>query len=51
MLRHAIDRAKQKGRQADIVVDLVAGWQSLKPVCEKLGLRYIAVDLYGNRNK
>ena len=44
-------RAKREGRKADIVVDLFAGWQSLKPVCEKLGLRYIAADLYGNRNK
>ena len=34
------------------VIDLCAGWQSMRPVCEKLGLmiNYIAVDIAGDRN-
>ena len=49
-LRHAMDRAAKAGRQADIVVDIGSGWQSLKPVCQKLGLRYIGMDIQGDRN-
>merc|ERR1711871_1809605 len=26
-----------------VVIDLCSGWQSLRPVCEELGLQYIAV--------
>ena len=50
VLTHAMQRAEAAGRKADIVVDICAGWQSLKPVCEKLGLRYVALDIAGNRN-
>ena len=32
------------------VIELCAGWQSMRPVCEKLGLNYIAVDIEGDRN-
>ena len=34
-----------------IVVDLCSGWQSYRPVCEALGLSYIAVDIMGDRNR
>ena len=50
ILTHAIQRAEAAGRDADVVVDICAGWQSLKPVCERLGLRYIALDISGDRN-
>ena len=35
----------------NVVIDVFAGWQSLKPVCEELGLHYIAVDIKGDRNE
>ena len=44
-LRHAMSRSPNK-----VVIDLCAGWQSMRPVCEKLGLDYIAVDIEGDRN-
>lgn len=47
---HALDRARDCGREADVVVDVCAGWQSMKAVCRKLGLRYIALDVHGDRN-
>ena len=50
IVTHAMQRAEAAGRKADVVVDICAGWQSLRPVCEKLGLRYIALDIAGNRN-
>ena len=49
-LLHAMERARSQGRSADIVVDVCSGWQSLKAVCAKLGLRYIALDIFGDRN-
>ena len=36
---------------ARVVVDLFSGWQSMKSVCEELGLHYIGVDIMGNRNQ
>ena len=33
-----------------VVIDLCAGWQSMRPICDKLGLEYIAVDTEGDRN-
>ena len=48
VLRQAI---KEGRRTANVVIDLFAGWQSLKPVCEELGLTYIGVDLMGDRNQ
>ena len=48
LLRHALSRSSNK-----VVIDLCAGWQSMRPVCEKLGLVYIAVDIVhikGDRN-
>ena len=50
MLQAAITKAEQEGCKADVVVDTCAGWQSLKCVCESLGLRYVAIDIYGDRN-
>ena len=44
-LQHAM-----KSRSQRTVIDLCAGWQSMRPVCEKLGLNYIAVDIEGDRN-
>ena len=44
-LRHAMSRSPNK-----VVIDLCAGWQSMRPVCEKPGLDYIAVDIEGGRN-
>ena len=44
-LRHAMSRSSNK-----VVIDLCAGWQSMRPVCEKLGLEYITVDIEGDRN-
>ena len=51
VLLHALDQARIEGRTADVVVDVCAGWQSLRPVCARLGLRYVALDIHGNRNK
>jgi len=36
---------------AKIVVDLFSGWQSMRPVCEELGLQYIGIDIMGDRNR
>ena len=44
-LTHAMTSRKQR-----TVIDLCAGWQSMRPVCEKLGLNYIAVDIEGDRH-
>ena len=44
-LQHAMKQSSKK-----IVIDLCSGWQSMRPVCEKLGLDYIAVDIEGDRN-
>ena len=44
-LQHAM-----KSRPQRTVIDLCAGWQSMRPICEKLGLNYIAVDIEGDRN-
>ena len=44
-LRHAMQERPQR-----TVIDLCAGWQSMRPVCEKLGLNYVAVDIEGDRN-
>jgi hypothetical protein len=44
-LQHAM-----KSRSHRTVIDLCAGWQSMRPVCKKLGLNYIAVDIKGDRN-
>ena len=44
-LRHAMGRSSNK-----VVIDLCAGWQSMRPVCDKLGLEHIAVDIEGDRN-
>ena len=45
ILQHA---KKSTGNRT--VIDLCAGWQSLRPVCEELNLDYIAVDIKGDRN-
>ena len=39
-----------KNTSKSVVIDLCAGWQGLRPVCEALGLDYIAVDIEGDRN-
>ena len=44
------DSTEQKQSSKKIVIDLCSGWQSMRPVCEKLGLDYIAVDIEGDRN-
>ena len=44
-LQHAMKQSSKK-----IVIGLCSGWQSMRPVCEKLGLDYIAVDIEGDRN-
>ena len=44
-LRHAMESRPQR-----TVIDLCAGWQSMRRICEKLGLNYIAVDIEGDRN-
>ena len=44
-LRHAMQERPQR-----TVIDLCTGWQSMRPVCEKLGLNYVAVDIEGDRN-
>ena len=41
--------AKERSNRR-VVIDLCAGWQSLRPVCERLGLDYVAVDIAGDRN-
>ena len=43
-LRHAMSRSSNK-----VVIALCAGWHSMRPVYEKLGLEYIAVDIEGDR--
>ena len=45
ILTHAMNQSKNR-----TVIDLCAGWQGLRPVCEQLGLNYIAVDIVGDRN-
>ena len=36
--------AVEESSNRRVVIDLCAGWQSLRPVCEKPGLEYVAVD-------
>ena len=43
-------RTRHHPRQR-VVIDLCAGWQSWRPVCEELGLYYVAVDIRGDRNR
>ena len=45
VLTHAMKNSSKR-----TVIDLCAGWQSLRPVCEELNLNYIAVDIAGDRN-
>ena len=43
---------EQQGRHnCNVVIDLCAGWQSIKPVAARLGFHYIAVDIKGDRGK
>jgi len=43
-----IKQAIREGRSsAKVVIDLFSGWQSLKPICEALGLTYIGIDIMG----
>ena len=42
--------AEQKGN-GKVVIDLFSGWQSLRKACEELGLRYIGIDIMGDRNR
>jgi len=44
ILKHAVSLHPEK----DIVIDVCAGWQCLRPVCQELGLTYIAIDWLGN---
>ena len=44
-LRHAMSRSSNK-----VVTDLCAGWQGMRPVCDKLGLEYSAVYIEGDMN-
>ena len=37
--------------QGDTIIDLCAGYQSLKPFALKHGFNYIAVDVLGDRNR
>ena len=37
--------------KGDCVIDLCAGYQSLKPFALKYGFNYIAVDVLGDRNR
>ena len=48
-LRHCVEHRTNAAQ--DVVIDLCCGWQSLKPVCEELGLHYIGVDIMGDRNR
>ena len=41
--------ANRQSPKQKIVIDLYAGWQSIAPICSKLGLGYIAVDIEGAR--
>ena len=34
----------------NVVINLFSGWQSWRPVCQELGLKYIAVHIEGDRN-
>ena len=45
VLTHAMQSQSER-----TVIDLCAGWQSMQPVCEKLGLNYITVYIKGDRN-
>ena len=38
-------------RRHPVVIDLCSGFQSWKPVAARLGMRYVAVDVLGDRNK
>ena len=50
--KEILQQAIREGRSsAKVVIDLFSGWQSLKPVCEELGLTYIGVDVMGDRNQ
>ena len=37
--------------RGDCIIDLCAGYQSLKPFALKYGFNYIAVDVLGDRNR
>ena len=37
--------------QGKVVIDLCSGFQSWKPVAQKFGCKYIAIDILGDRNK
>ena len=39
----------RRGSHQKVVIDLFSGWQSLRPVCQQLGLDYVAVDIDGCR--
>ena len=44
-LMHAMQERPQR-----TVINLCAGWQSMRPVCERPGLNCVAVDIEGDRN-
>ena len=47
VLQSALEKADTS---KTVFIDLCAGWQSWKPICEEFGLTYVAVDIMGNRN-
>ena len=46
----ALVRRRQSHPEQDTILDLCAGYQSLKPFAMKYGFNYIAVDTLGDRN-
>ena len=42
---------KETDGDRNVFIDLFAGWQSWKPICEQFGIQYIAIDLLGDRNE
>ena len=41
---------RERHPEQDTIIDLCAGYQSLKPLALKYGFNYIAVDVLGDRN-
>ena len=52
MLQEIMMQVAREGEVTDkVVLDLCAGFQSLRDTALKLGMRYVAVDIQGERNK
>ena len=50
-LAEVVRHAAAKHPEKRIVVDVCSGWQCMASVCQELGLQYIGIDLFGNRNQ